>query len=146
MVSTRSLISKSSCPCINPLVTEPSAPITIGTIVTFMFHGPFNSLARSWYLSFFSLFFTFILSSTGTAKSTIRQLLLCLSLGMVVWLRLCDPFLSQNPREFVRFSLLDGFWVVHIPFVCMVKFKYLAQFPVVGLPHSVVSSILLFLC
>ena len=38
----------------------PNAPITIGTIVTFMFHSLFNSLARSTYLSFFSLSFRFI--------------------------------------------------------------------------------------
>ena len=31
------LISKSSSPCTNPLVTVPSAPITIGISVTFMF-------------------------------------------------------------------------------------------------------------
>ena len=35
MVSTHSFISKSSSPCINPLVTVPRAPITIGIIVTF---------------------------------------------------------------------------------------------------------------
>ena len=38
----------------NLLVTMPKAPITIGIIVTFMFHSFFNSLARSRYLSFFS--------------------------------------------------------------------------------------------
>ena len=51
----------------NPLVTVPKAPITIGTIVTFMFHSYFNSLARSRYLSFFSHSFSFILWSAGTA-------------------------------------------------------------------------------
>ena len=59
MVSTRPLISKSSSPCINPLMTVPRTPITIGIIVTFMSHSFFNSLARSRYLSFFSLFFQF---------------------------------------------------------------------------------------
>ena len=39
MVSTRPLISKSSSPCINPLVTVPRAPITIGITVTFMFYS-----------------------------------------------------------------------------------------------------------
>ena len=53
MVSTRPLISKSSSPCTNPLVTVPSAPITIGITVTFMFHRFVNSLARfKYYLSF----------------------------------------------------------------------------------------------
>ena len=42
MVSTRSLISKFSSPCINRLVTLLSAPITIGIIVTFMFNSFFS--------------------------------------------------------------------------------------------------------
>ena len=54
MVSTRLPTSKSSIPFSNPLVTVPNAPITIGIIVTCMFHSFFNSLARSRYLSFFS--------------------------------------------------------------------------------------------
>ena len=49
MFSTRSVISKSSSPCTNPFVIVPRAAITIGTIVTFMFHTFFNSLARSRY-------------------------------------------------------------------------------------------------
>ena len=39
IVPTSPLISKSSCPCINPLVTVPRAPNTICITVTFMFHG-----------------------------------------------------------------------------------------------------------
>ena len=74
IVSTRPPTSKSSRPFNNPLVIVPNAPITIGTIVTFMFHSFFNSLARSRYLSFFSLSFRIILWSTGTAKSTILQI------------------------------------------------------------------------
>ena len=53
-ISTRPPTSKSSRPFNNHLVIVPKAPITIGTIVTFMFHSFFNSLARSRYLSFFS--------------------------------------------------------------------------------------------
>ena len=75
IVSTRPPTSKSSRPFNNPLVIVPNAPITIGTIVTFMFHGFFNYLARSRYLSFFSLSFRCILWHAGTAKSTILQIL-----------------------------------------------------------------------
>ena len=57
IVSTRPPTSKSSRPFNNPLVIGPKAPITIGTIVTFMFHSFFNSQARSRYLSFFSLYY-----------------------------------------------------------------------------------------
>ena len=53
----------------------PSAPITIGITVTFMFDSFFSSLARSRYLSLFSLSFSFTLWSAGMAKSTIRQVL-----------------------------------------------------------------------
>ena len=77
MVSTRPPNSKSSRPFNNPLVTVPRAPITIGIIVTFVFHSFFffNSLARSRSLSFFSHSFRFILWLAGTAKSTILQFL-----------------------------------------------------------------------
>ena len=78
MVSTRSLISKSSSPYINPLVTVPRAPITIVINVTFIFQSFFNSLARSKYLSFFSLSFNCTLWSSGTAKPTILQVLFLL--------------------------------------------------------------------
>ena len=82
IVSTRPLTSKSSRPLNNPWVTVPNAPITIGTIVTFMFHSFFNYLARSRYLSFFSLSFRFILWSAGTVKSTILQILFLLLIIM----------------------------------------------------------------
>ena len=95
IVSTRPPTSKSSRPFNNPLVIVPKAPITIGTIVTFMFHGFFNSLAMSRYLSFFSHSFTFILWSAGTARWTILQIpfFFCwLLLGLVLWPGLDDPF------------------------------------------------------
>ena len=95
IVSTRPPTSKISRPFNNPLFIVPIAPITIGTIVTFMFHSFFNSLTRSRYLSFFSLSFRFILWSAGTAKSTILQILFFfywLLWVLVFWPGLCDPF------------------------------------------------------
>ena len=47
MISIRPVISKSSSPCTNPLVTVPRVPITIGITVTLMFHSFFNSLRSS---------------------------------------------------------------------------------------------------
>ena len=70
IASTRPPTYKSSRPFNNPSVTVPKAPITIGTIVNFMFHSFFNSLVRSRYLSFFSPSYRFILWSAGTKKST----------------------------------------------------------------------------
>ena len=75
MVSTCPLISKSSSPFINPLVTVLRAPIIIGIIVTFMFHSFFNFIAKSRYLSLFSLSFNFTLWSNEAAKFTILQVL-----------------------------------------------------------------------
>ena len=53
MVFTRVLISKSSSPFTNPLVTVLSAPITTGNTVTFMLHRFFCSLARSRYYNYY---------------------------------------------------------------------------------------------
>ena len=56
MVSTRPPTSKSSSPFSNPLVTIPKVPITIGIIVTLMFHSFSNSLARSGTYPYFTFF------------------------------------------------------------------------------------------
>ena len=70
MVSTRPPTSKSSSPFNNPSMTVPRAPITIGMIVTLhvSYFFQFTSKVR---LSYFSLSFSFILWSAGTANSTI---------------------------------------------------------------------------
>ena len=137
MASTRPPTSKSSSPFDNPLVTVPKAPITIGTIVTLIFHSFFNSLARSRYLSFFSHSFSFILWSARTAKSTILQILFFF---LLIIIRSC--LLAE-----IRWSVyMSRCRVVHIPFVRMVKFKFLAHFPVDHLAHLVVSYLVLFLC
>ena len=57
IISTCPPTFKSPRPFNNPLVIVLKEPITIGTIITFMFHTIFNSLARSRYLSFFFTFF-----------------------------------------------------------------------------------------
>ena len=49
-----------------------------------MFHSFFNSLARLRYLSFFSHYFSFILWSSGTVKSTILQVLLFVFLLLII--------------------------------------------------------------
>ena len=58
------------------------------------------------YLSLFSPSFNFTLLSAETAKSTIQQVLwvffflFVVDYYLVVWPRLGDPFVFQNPREF----------------------------------------------
>ena len=93
IISTRPPTSKFSSPFNNSLVTVPKAPITIGIIVTFMFHSFFNYLARLRYLSFFSHSFSFILWSAETPNSTILHIL----------------FLLFTPLEFFTSVLADDF-------------------------------------
>ena len=78
VVSILPPISNSSSPPSKPLGTVPSAPITKGITVTLMFHNFLCPLARSKYLSLFSLsFFLFFFTPWffRTAKSTKRQIL-----------------------------------------------------------------------
>ena len=153
MVSTRPLISKSSCPFNNPLMIVPRVPFTSGIIVTFMFLIFFNSLARSRYLSFFSLSFNLtlflsILHCRYTAKFTIFQglflLLMIIRSGRLSEFR-WSVCMSKSQRS-LCIILQDGCWVVQIPFLRMVKLKWLAQFPVYQFAHPVVSCLILFLC
>ena len=118
MVSTRPPTSKSFSPFSNPLVTVPNAPITIGIIVTCMFYSFFTSLARSRYLSFFSHFFSFILWSAGTAKSTILQvfffLLIIIKSDLLLFLLSfpasvnCRFFLLESELQEVSSSVQDS--------------------------------------
>ena len=125
IVSTRLPTSKSSRPLNNSLVIVPNTPFTIGTIVTFMFHSFFNSLARSMYLSFSSLSFRNILWSAEPAKSTILQIIF-----FCCWLLWCLVFWP---------GLGD-------PFVCMVELKFPAHFPVDPFDDPVVARLILLLC
>ena len=101
MVSPCPLISKSSSPCTNPLVTVLSTPITIGITITFMFYSFSSSLARSWY--FHSFCFPSVLpcgQSEWQSPLFGRFSFFCwLSPGLVIWLRLDDLFVSKNPKE-----------------------------------------------
>ena len=106
MVSTRSPTSNSSSPFSNALVPVPNAPITIGIIVTCMFHSFFNSLARSRYLSF-SHSFSFILWSVGTAKSTIIIIIIITPLEFFTSV-LADGFSLEFEWQQVSSSLQDS--------------------------------------
>ena len=152
-VSIRPVISKSSSPCINLLVSVPTIPITIGIIVTFMFHSFFNCLARAKYLSLFSNSFNFTLWSAGTAKSTI---LLVLSFFFFFFLLI---IIKSSRLAEIRWSVCmsksckslcviveNRCWVVLIPFVHVFKLQFFALFPVDHLAHPVVPSLILFLC
>ena len=113
IVSTRPPTSKSSRPFNNPLVIVPKAPITIGTIITFLFYSFFKSLARLRYLSFFSHSFRFIQWSTGTVKLTILQILFILLIiirsGLLTGIWWSVSILSL----LLLSSLLYSWWVFH---------------------------------
>ena len=131
IVSTRPPTSKSSRPFNNPLVIVPNAPITIGTIITFMFLSLFNFLAMSRYLSFFSLSFSFILWWAGAAKSTILQILYFLLLiiirsGLLAAIR-WSVCMSKSPRSLcVLFSKKGaGLCIYHIIIIIIIIILFL---------------------
>ena len=130
MVSACVLISNSSSPFTNPLVTVPSTLITISCSIVF-----FSYLARSRYLFLILLSFNFTLWSTRMAKFTIQQVLrafffmitrsghlakftisasshfffVAITIGLVIWQRL-DPLVSQNLRVFCMSHFLE--WIL----------------------------------
>ena len=146
MVSTRPFIFKSSRPHTNPLMTVSSAPITIGSTVTLMFHSFFfSSLARSSYLSLFSLSFTFTQWSAETAESTIRQVSFFLFFFLTITMsnRLaeirCSICISKSQRSLcVSFSRTDSVLCIYHLFVWSNQILD-------HLPYLVQSSLILFL-
>ena len=108
MVSTCQLIFKTSSPSINPVEIYPRPPITKDFTITFMLHSFFfSSLTRSRHLFLFSLSLILLCYQPGWQSPPISWFsfffffffFFCLSLHLVVWPRLVDPLVSQNPRE-----------------------------------------------
>ena len=90
----------------NTLVIVPIESITTVITVIFMIHSFFSSLPRSRLLSLFLLSFSFTLCHPVRQSPVFSRLFFSfcwLSQGLVIWLRLYDPLLSQNPREFIMF-------------------------------------------
>ena len=102
----------------------------------------------SWYQSLFSLSFSFTLWSAGTESPLFGRFSLFL-LTITRSCRLAElkviRLYLKIPENFLRLIFLEGFRVVHIPFVCMVKFKLLVQFSVGHFAHPVVSSLIFLL-
>ena len=98
-----------------------------------MFHSFFNSLARSRYLSFFSLSFSFILWSTSTAKSTILQVLffflqITINSGLLaeIWWSVC---IWKSHRSLcVSFSRTGaGLYIYHLFVWSNLNFLHISQ-------------------
>ena len=116
-------------------------------------------------LSFLSHSFSFILWSTGTAISKILQVPFLVDYYKVWYsgrdwvIRLKSKSyksmcVCMRARACVRACVCvcvcvfprDSNWVLHIPFVPMVKFRFLAHLPADHFTHPVVSRLTLFLC
>ena len=104
MVSTRPPTSKSSSPFSNPFVTVPNAPITIGIIVTCIFHSLFQFPSKVDVLILLFTFFQFYSVVNRNSKvdnfaSSLFFYFLFFSffffcwllLSLVFWPRLGDP-------------------------------------------------------
>ena len=119
MASIRPPTSKSSRPFNNPLVIVPKAPITIG-IVTFIFHSFFNSIAKSRYLSFFSISFRFIQWSAGTASQQVCRfsfffLLIIMRSGLLAGIRWSVCILKSHRSLCKSFSRTGaGLCIYHL--------------------------------
>ena len=152
MVSTRPPISKSSCPFNNPLVAVSKAPVTIGIIVTFMFHSFFNSLARSRYLSFFSHSFSFTMWSAGTIKSTISQVLffflvIIIRSSLLAEIRWCVCMSKSHRSLCVSFSRTDaGLCIYHLLVWSNFNFFHISQWITLPTqPYLVLNSFCAYL-
>ena len=114
MVCSCPLISKFSSSYIKPLEIVPSAPITNGITVTFMFHIFFSSQASSCNKSLISQFFSVVCWDSKIYYS-IGSLFCWLSLGLVVRWSIC---ISKWQRSVcVSFSWTDS--VLCIYYVCV---------------------------
>ena len=94
MVSTRLPTSKFSSPFSNPLATVPNAPITIGIIVTSMFHSFFHFLSKVEVLILLFTFFLFysVVSRDSKVNNFANSLFffLLIIFGLAFWPRLGD--------------------------------------------------------
>ena len=147
MVSTRPPRCKSSRPFNNPLVIVPKAPITIGIILTFMFHSffQFSSKAKVLFI-FFQFDYVVYRDSNVDNFPGFLSFFLFFVAYYKVWSSGRDYVIRlyiKDPQVFVRVIFKDRCWVVHIPFVGMVRFQFLAHFPVDHLGHPVVASFVL---
>ena len=96
MISAHLPISNSSSPLVSFRGIVPSASITVGITVTFMFHSLFSSLARSKYLFLFSFSLIFMLwSADGEALVMLN----------FWWMQKIISMPSLQGPQFGRFSI-----------------------------------------
>ena len=149
IVSTRPPTSKSSRPFNNPLVIVPKAPITIGTIVTFMFHSLFNSLASFEVLIFLFIFLQIYSVVRRDSKVDNFQMLIIIRSGLLAGIRWSVCMLKSHRSLCVSLSLLLLLLFVYVC-VCVssiFSFKHLGLnrifnfFPSVNSPPTCSCSV-----
>ena len=106
MVSTCLLISKSSSPFTSPLVTVPSALVTFGLTITFMFIV-FQFSSKVEVLICLFTFFQFYFMGSQSLLFSRFSFFCWLSIGLVIWLKLADLFVSQNHYHYYYYYV---FW------------------------------------
>ena len=120
MVYTCPLISKSTSPFINPLITVLSSSIKLGIMVPFMFHSFFSSQVRSRYLSFFSPLFQFypVISQKGKVLYSAGSLFFLLSItrsGCLAEIRWSVCVSKSQRILYISFSRMDsGLCIYHL--------------------------------
>ena len=107
MVSTRPRTSKSSKPFDNTLVTVQKAPITIGIIVTCMFHSFFQFSSKVEVLIFLFTFFQFCSLVNRDSIIIIIIIIIIHSLELF-WSALADDFSLGSEWQQVSSSLQDS--------------------------------------
>ena len=117
-------ISNSFSPFSKHLESISSEIITIGITVTLLFHNFFDFLS--------------VVCQDGKIHYTANSF--CWLSLEIRWF----VFISKSYR-ILGFILQDNFWFVHVPFGSMVKFRFLAHFPVDHLP-TLSCLVLYFLC
>ena len=133
MVSTHPPTSKSSKPFNNPLVTVPKALITIGIIVTCMFHSFFYSQARSRYSSFFHILSALFSGqqrqqSPQFCKFSFFFLLVIIRSGLLAEIRWFVCMSKSHRSLCVSFSRTDaGLYIYHLFVWSNFIFLHIAQ-------------------
>ena len=131
MVSTPPPTSKSSSPFNNPLVTVPKAPITIGIVVTFIFHNFFQffSKVKVLILLFTFLQFYSVVSRDSKvdnfANSLFFFLLIIIRSGLLAEIR-WSVYMSKSCRSLcVSFSRTDaGLYIYYLFALLFTPFEF----------------------
>ena len=149
-VSTHPPTSKSSRPFNNPLVIMPKAPITIGTIVAFMFYSFFNSLARSRYLSLFLHYFQIYSVVCRDSKgdnfaNSLFFLLIIIRSGLLAGVSWSVCMLKSHRSLCASFSMIGAvLCIYHLLVWSNINFLHISK--VNHLADPVVSRLILLLC